>query len=121
TFDHDIHGNLSCVTDAEGHATEYLFDDRNRLIETTSPDTGDSHDAYNEADLMVQSVDGNGTVLNYQHDALGRLTHVEDGDGNNAQSYTYDDGTDVWANHGIGRQGSATGSGITATRTYDMD
>jgi RHS repeat-associated protein len=109
-YDHDFHGNLETVTDAEGHITTYTYDDLGRLVLTVSPDTGTTRYSFDEAGNLRFRVQ-NGTSIEYQYDALGRLTNILYNDPAQNVTMTYDSGA---GNNLLGRLASVTDlSGVT--------
>jgi RHS repeat-associated protein len=69
------HATLPSGLDAaNGAHTEADLDDFGRTVRLSSPDTGVSTAAYDEADRQLVLVDAEGNRTTLQHDPLGRLT-----------------------------------------------
>jgi RHS repeat-associated protein len=64
------------VTDANNNTTTYKYDDKGRVYQTVSPDTGTTTYSYDPAGNMVSKTDAKGVTISYQYDALNRLTRI---------------------------------------------
>jgi len=53
------------------------FDDKGRVYQTISPDTGTTTFQYDAAGNMISKTDAKGTTITYQYDALNRLTKID--------------------------------------------
>jgi RHS repeat-associated protein len=108
-WDYDALGQLSRFTDAEGHFTSYEYH-AGQLVRLIHPDKTEEHferdaegrllshtDAlrqrttwhYNEAGLIQQRQDANGTTLDYRWDRLGQLVELRN-ENNSTASFKYD-------------------------------
>ncbi len=63
---------VTTVTDASGHEWTQATDAQGNQVATTDPDAGSSTATYSPAGDLLTSTDGNGTVVSYAYDALGR-------------------------------------------------
>ena len=63
---------VTTVTDASGHEWTQTTDAQGNQVATTDPDAGSSTATYSPAGDLLTSTDGNGTVVSYAYDALGR-------------------------------------------------
>jgi YD repeat-containing protein len=88
--DYDQNGNVGTVTDPNGVATIYTYDERNRVKTITSQADGSTtqyfYDSRGNIDYLLLP---EGNTIDYTHDSAGRLTRVEDNLGN-AIVYGYD-------------------------------
>ncbi|WP_017327148.1 polymorphic toxin-type HINT domain-containing protein [Synechococcus sp. PCC 7336] len=83
-FEYDANNNLLALTDARGQRTEYVYNDRNLLVETIFDDETpeDSSDnlrniaLYDRGGRTRAQIDAAGNALHYVYDALGRVTEV---------------------------------------------
>jgi RHS repeat-associated protein len=116
-YDYDHQGNLISVTDAEGHVTAYTYDDLGRLVLTVSPDTGTTRYSYDEAGNLRFKVQ-NVTSIEYQYDALGRLTNILYSDSTQNVTMTYDSGA---GNNLPGRLASVTDPSGVTQYSYDAE
>lgn len=84
-------GQTTSVVDGDGNTTQYRYDADGNLLTTTDA-SGVVTNAYDAADLLVQTTDGNGTVTAYTYDPLGRvLTRTVDPTGLDlVTTYKYD-------------------------------
>ncbi len=76
-----------------GHATQYAYDARKRLITTTYPDTTTVTNAYDGPGNLSQVTDQNGHVVEFTYDAANQLQSVvqtSSPSSNNLTSYSYD-------------------------------
>ncbi|NWD83034.1 RHS domain-containing protein [Pseudomonas reactans] len=108
-WDYDALGQLSRFTDAEGNVTTYEYR-TGQLVRLIHPDKTEEHferdaegrllshtDAlrqrttwhYNEAGLIQQRQDANGTTLDYRWDRLGQLVELRN-ENNSTASFKYD-------------------------------
>jgi len=100
-YGYDTQDNQTSVTDPKTNITQYYNDDFGRKNQTTSPDTGTTKYQYDEAGNLIQKVDAKGTIINYTHDALNRLTAIQfPSDPNQNITFSYDS---VAVTNGIGR------------------
>jgi len=116
-YAYDIQGNLAGVTDAENQVTTYTYDDLGRLVETSSPDTGITSYSYDEAGNLRYKVQ-NGNTVEYQYDALGRLTYIQYSDPAQNVTLSYDSGA---GSNLIGRLASVTDPSGTTQYSYDAE
>jgi len=70
---YDIQDNLTRVTDPNGNATTYGFDDFGRMRRRGSPVTGTTANTYDEAGNVLTSVDGNGAMTTRTYDLANRV------------------------------------------------
>jgi RHS repeat-associated protein len=117
TYAYDSHDNMTSATDASG-TTNFTYNAADQITSVTYPG-GDWIDyAYNSKGQEIQMTDGTapgvtGYTVNYQYDALGRLSELTDANGNLIASYTYD---------AAGRLASQHNGNSTYTNyTYDAD
>jgi len=75
--DHDGLGNPRTVTDPNGNATSYHYDDLGRVYQTVSPDTGATGYTYDPAGNLKTKTDAKGVTTNYSYDAANRLTRID--------------------------------------------
>jgi YD repeat-containing protein len=86
---YDARGNVASATDARGNTTTSLYDDKNRLIESTGPDPDGAGPlaapvtryAYDLAGNLASLTDANGNVTQYQYDSRNRRVAMTDPDG----------------------------------------
>ena len=84
TYDYDSNNNLTKVTDAEGNATEYAYDEYNRLIETKDAAPDESAEplvttyVYDGNNNLIRTVDPAGRVTTFAYDMLDRRTATID-------------------------------------------
>jgi RHS repeat-associated protein len=86
-------GRKLSVTDPTGkNQWTYSYDQRDRLIQTTDPDTGTSKVSYTPDGQVGTTTDGRGQVLAYTYDLLGRKTAEYDTStsGTELTSWAYD-------------------------------
>jgi len=83
TYDYDVYGNRTKVTDPDGHVTETAYDATGHVypIRVTRPATGNvQHVTHYTWDKIVgqveEVVDENGVATEYRYDGLGRLTKM---------------------------------------------
>jgi RHS repeat-associated protein len=68
TYQYDVNGNVTSITDPNAHTVQFAYDALNRL---------------------AQSTDAAGQIVSYSRDAGDRATQITDANGNST-SYTYD-------------------------------
>jgi len=110
-YDYDERGNLTLVTDPEGHETEQFYDDyglphtirdarggykhmrwslRAQLVEYTDCSGKSTHYGYDERSMLASVTDALGNATVYRSDALGRVSEVVDPEGG-VQQLHYDE------------------------------
>ena len=109
SYTYDLSGNQLTTKDPNGATTSYKYDDLNRLVKTTYPDSSYQTQSYNRVGDMVGEVNAGGTQLNYTYDALNRLTQVSY-PGGSTLAYTYD---------GDGNVLTLINSGVSTYYKYD--
>ena len=89
-YSYDLSGNMLSVTDAKNQVTSYQYDDLNRLVTTTFPDSTYEAKTYDAIGNLLTRTTANGTTISYAYDSLNRLVNVTyPGSGGNV-TYTYD-------------------------------
>ncbi|HEX9982350.1 MAG TPA: DUF6531 domain-containing protein, partial [Thermoanaerobaculia bacterium] len=121
TYDYDLHGNLTSVTDPNGNTTTYLYDDFGQLLRQTSPVTGVTTYTYDAAGNLLTSTDANGAVTTRTYDVLGRVTSAEttrsDADPESV-TWIYNDAA-YWST--TGNRTMTMSAGLTGWITYSHD
>ena len=74
---YDTNNNLTSVTDANGHTTTYKVDDKGRVYQVISPDTGTTTYGYDAAGNLTSKTDAKGVTISYVYDALNRLAKID--------------------------------------------
>ena len=59
------------------NATTYKYDDKGRVYQVISPDTGTTTYSYDPAGNLISKTDAKGVTISYQYDALNRLTTID--------------------------------------------
>jgi RHS repeat-associated protein len=110
-YAYDSDGNLGQVTDPNGNVTQYSYNGNNQQTKITLPDGTTQSSGYNANGSLTSRTDGAGNVTHYGYDALNRLISTTDPLGKTA-SYAYDL---------AGNQISLTSpSGQVTSYTYDQ-
>ncbi|MDE7062632.1 MAG: hypothetical protein K2O73_05225, partial [Lachnospiraceae bacterium] len=86
---YDAMWNLAGVCHPGGGRTEYVYDQRNRLIRETDPEGNATEYGYDAAGNRIFVRGADGSAVHAVYDAKRRITAVTDRDGNTTQ-YTYD-------------------------------
>ncbi len=73
----DTNNNLTSVKDTNNATTTYKFDDRKKLYQVISPDTGTTTNAYDPAGNLISKTDAKGVTISYVYDAANRLTKID--------------------------------------------
>ncbi len=87
-YQYDANHNITQVTDARGNATGFLYDDFDRRISRTAPDTGTTLYGYDEAGNLLSITDALSRIVGFSYDALNRP--VSQTYGNKTISFAYD-------------------------------
>ncbi|OGL51776.1 MAG: hypothetical protein A3H37_12080, partial [Candidatus Schekmanbacteria bacterium RIFCSPLOWO2_02_FULL_38_14] len=89
-FQYDSQNNLTQITDANGNATNYTYDDMGRLVRTQSPDTGVTSYSYDSAGNLISKTDAKGVTASYTFDSANRLTNIDLPGTNDDIIFSYD-------------------------------
>lgn len=73
----DTNNNLTSVKDTNNNTTTYKTDDRGKVFQVISPDTGTTTYSYDAAGNMISKTDAKGVTISYVYDALNRLTKID--------------------------------------------
>jgi len=122
-FGYDLHDNQISVEDDNGVVTTYEFDDFGRKISEkiteNSVENLIANYQYDLADNLRYRADGNGDTVEYQYDALNRLTDIIFADSTQDISYSYDEVVESISNYGrLTSMDDASGSTIYKYNTY---
>jgi RHS repeat-associated protein len=110
SFGYNTLGQRTNMVDANGMTT-YRYDTRNRLIEKATPQGTLTYTYDNNGNVAsIRSLNANGAFVTYEHDALNRLSAVNDANLGRT-TYTYD----VVGN----LLGFTTPNGVTTYHSYD--
>lgn len=91
SYNYDVRGNVTKVTDALSNATNYTYDGAGRLLSTTLPSGHQTSATYDAAGRILTANDGvPGDSTSYDYDTDGRLSTVTLPRGGQYH-YTYDD------------------------------
>jgi RHS repeat-associated protein len=110
SYQYDANGNLTQVTDANGHATQHAYDSLNRLIRSTDALAGLTDYHYDAQDRLTQVTDANNHSTVYSYNGLGDLTQL-DSPNSGISQYGYDS-----AGNRIGKTNAAN---ALVSYTYD--
>jgi RHS repeat-associated protein len=78
TYEYDGNGNRTKVTDANNHATSYVFDADDELTTVTRPDTTTLGTSYDANGNVLTQTNGAGKVTSYTYDPLNRARTMTD-------------------------------------------
>ncbi|WLR44459.1 HNH/ENDO VII family nuclease (plasmid) [Bacillus carboniphilus] len=95
TYEYDLVGNMTKVTDGEGREVRSVYDELNRQTRVITDPSGKNIVTSNLYDLngnILQSTDGEGHQTNYEYDRINRLKKVTQKTGGESltTSYVYD-------------------------------
>lgn len=109
-FGYDPNGNLTTLTDANGHAQQSVYDALDRPRQVTDALAGITQYAYDAQGHVTQVTDPNGLVTQYAYDGLGNRT----------QEISPNTGTTTYLYDAAGNLTQKTDARNVATRfTYD--
>jgi RHS repeat-associated protein len=109
-YAYDANGNLTQITDAEGHSTQRQYDTLDRLIRSTDALNGQTDYDYDTLDRLVQVTDANNHGTIYSYNGLGDLTQL-DSPNTGVTQYAYDSAGNLAQ--------KTDAENITATYQYD--
>ncbi|MEO0582462.1 MAG: RHS repeat-associated core domain-containing protein [Bacteroidota bacterium] len=107
-YEYDGVGNLTQMTDANGHISTFSYNGDNLLVEESDPEGNTVQYTYDSNRNLIQKIDPNGQVTTYTYDALNRLTGRSYP--GNSETFVYD---------AEGNLTSATNNDVTMLFTYD--
>jgi YD repeat-containing protein len=76
-FEYDDNDNLVAVTDANGSATTFVYDNLDRAAQTVYSDGSTRTTRYDRDDNVIAEIDNNGLRVNHEVDPLKRRTHSD--------------------------------------------
>ncbi len=86
---YDTENNLLAITDANGHTTQFAYNARGWVTQTTFPSTLTESYTYDAVGNLLSKTDRKGNTIQYVYDALYRLTQKTYPD-ETAVEYAYD-------------------------------
>lgn len=118
TFDYDLLGQLTSVTNAKGEITRYGYDSMGNLLRTTFPDGNHKDKVYDELNRVKLSKDESNNTEKLFYDSNHNLIKKIDLNGNST-SYVYDSRNRLKSRTGIDENVSftydATGKRLSMT------
>ncbi|MGA8726232.1 MAG: RHS repeat-associated core domain-containing protein [Acidimicrobiales bacterium] len=112
TYTYDANGDLASVTDPDGHTTAYVYDAIGRRTQMTSPAGHSTSYTYDSAGNLLTTTDPLGHTTTNTYDADGNLSAVTDPEGNTT-TYAYDADNELTTTTQADR--------TTLTNAYDAD
>ncbi len=88
-YGYDPVGNLTTITDANGHVTRFIYDLLSRLIRETDAEDHVWRYEYDSGGNLTRRIDANGTITDYAYDADDLLTGIAYPDGSEI-TFAYD-------------------------------
>lgn len=125
TYEYDLAGRMTGMTDAAGNEWLYGYDFQGRKTSATDPDNGMMTTAYDALGRVSSTTDATGAKLTYTYDPLGRKTSVREAASTEASAtWVYDQSVDQAGKTLYGPVTTATrnaagGAYATTTRSYD--
>ncbi|MBN1489882.1 MAG: hypothetical protein JXA69_08195 [Phycisphaerae bacterium] len=114
SYQYDEIGNRTHVTNGRGYATVYTYDNNSNLtqVERPAPGAGTqiTQHAYDELNRRVSTTDPNSHTTAHEYDDAGRLVKVTDAESHET-TYTHDAHGNVLT--------ETDGAGVTVTHEYD--
>jgi len=128
-YTYDENGNRLSLRDANGHTTNFIYDELNRLTRETDPLNHNTQYGYDPVGNRIQTIDANGNTITYQYDDANQLTQITYPD--QIMTFTYDAagqrtdmndslGNTQWVYDALGRPTSITDP-FNATVGYEYD
>ena len=87
-YNYDALGHRTVITDANGHASHFVYDALGRLTSESDPLGHSAEYGYDPLGYQTVITDADGGLTTYAYDALGRLTEIQYPD--SSVSYAYD-------------------------------
>ena len=110
TYEYDLMGRQTSITDTYGHETVYEYDANGQLISSIDPDGNENINTYNALGQLESTTDPMGRTTLYTYDEVGRLIETTDP----AEHYTSSE-----YNPNGSLSASIDASGQRTTYTYD--
>ncbi len=96
-------GNRITVIDPRGHATQFVYDEMNRVIGKWLANLNNWHYEYDSVGNLISMTDGNEIVTNFTYDDANQLLVIDYPEENSDVGYTYDElGRRVYMNDSLG-------------------
>ncbi len=93
TYAYDVRGNQIAVTDTYTHTTQYIYNDAGLLVNTIDPIGNIITNTYNEAGQLITVTNALGSQTSHEYDEAGRQTAVTDALSNTISTIYNLDGT----------------------------
>lgn len=95
TVGYDALDRVTEVVDPKGLTTQYGFDALGDLTGLASPDTGTTGTTYDLAGNIASRIDARGRVLEFEHDAIGRVTLIAGKNEFSDSTFRYDESDSI--------------------------
>lgn len=89
TYQYNLNNQVAAITDAEGHVTQFQYDNRGLLEETTDALNYVTTRSYSPSGNLERIIDARGNPTLYEYDRLNRLINTTFADGTR-ESLQYD-------------------------------
>lgn len=91
-YTNDYLTQVDAISGNQVQSTTYQYDGFGNLLQQNSPVTGLENNWYDAAGNLIKKIDAKGITVNYQYDALNRVTSLAYGNAELDQTYVYDEG-----------------------------
>ena len=120
TSHYDADGNVDYAIDADGHRTDYTYNDADQETATTQADSSVTHTDYWPDGEVKDQIDAAGHDTAYTYDSLGHPATRTDPDSRTAD-YTYDADGNLRVASEPGETGCTTTSTASGCTVYSYD
>ncbi len=95
SYEYDIFGNISKVKQPKGKTRHYIYNSKNFLVSSETPEAGKQIYKYDDIGNIILKKTASGQTIYYSYDDLGRLVFIDHPSNEGDVYYSYDKGNNI--------------------------